>query len=130
VREAPVQNICIEDADRITAVFPEKVALIQFLLSPICISTATDLTLGFLDIHIGRPRRGCGVDHENEPPPGKGDTRDYPKPGSGAPTTHILKVSRASHMASVQREHLATRVMSRIQRHQVAQTCILGEGPL
>lgn len=53
-----------------------------------------------------------------------------PKPGSGAPTTHILKVPRASQMASVQREHLATRVMSSIQRHPVAQTCILGEGPL
>lgn len=53
-----------------------------------------------------------------------------PKPGSGAPTTHILKVPRASQMASVQREHLATRVMSRIQRHPVAQTYVLGEGPL
>ena len=53
-----------------------------------------------------------------------------PKPGSGAPTTHILKVPRADHMESVQKEHLATRVMSMIQTHPVAQTCVLGEGPL
>lgn len=53
-----------------------------------------------------------------------------PKPGSGAPTTHILKVPRANQMASVKREHFATRVMSRIQRHPVAQTCILGEDQL
>lgn len=53
-----------------------------------------------------------------------------PKPGSGAPTTHILKVPRASQMTSVQREHLATRLMSTIQKHPVVQTCILGEGAL
>lgn len=53
-----------------------------------------------------------------------------PKPGSGAPTTHILKVPRANQMTSVQREHFATRLMSTIQRHPVAQTCVLGEGPL
>lgn len=53
-----------------------------------------------------------------------------PQPGSGAPTTHILKVPRAEQMGSVQKEHLATRVMSTIQKHPVAQTCILGEGLL
>ncbi|MXW86682.1 MAG: type II toxin-antitoxin system HipA family toxin, partial [Boseongicola sp. SB0667_bin_21] len=35
-----------------------------------------------------------------------------PKPGSGAPTTHILKVPRASAMSSVARDHLATRLMA------------------
>lgn len=53
-----------------------------------------------------------------------------PKPGSGAPTTHILKVPRADQMTSVQREHLATQVMSTIQNHPVVQTCVLGEGSL
>jgi serine/threonine-protein kinase HipA len=53
-----------------------------------------------------------------------------PKRGSGAPTTHIMKVPRACQMTSVRREHLATRLMSTIQRHPVAQTCMLGDGPL
>lgn len=53
-----------------------------------------------------------------------------PKEASGAPTTHILKVPRAGAMSSVMREHLATRLMSRAQTHPVAQTCVLGEGPL
>ncbi|WP_282128819.1 HipA domain-containing protein [Roseobacter litoralis] len=53
-----------------------------------------------------------------------------PKSGSGAPTTHILKVPRASEMTSVQREHLATRLMSTIQKHPVAKTCVIGEGVL
>lgn len=53
-----------------------------------------------------------------------------PKPGSGAPTTHILKVPRESAMSSVVREHLATRLMARVQRHPVAQTRVMGEGSL
>lgn len=53
-----------------------------------------------------------------------------PKPGSGAPTTHILKVPQTDQMTSVQREHLATQVMSTIQKHPVVQTCVLGEGAL
>lgn len=53
-----------------------------------------------------------------------------PKQGSGAPTTHILKVPRAGAMSSVMREHLATRLMDRAQTHPVAQTCVLGEGSL
>ncbi|TCP61448.1 serine/threonine-protein kinase HipA [Rhodovulum bhavnagarense] len=53
-----------------------------------------------------------------------------PVSGSGAPTTHILKVPRAGQMGAVQREHQATRVMAAIQSHPVAQTCILGEGDL
>ncbi|MDE2913702.1 MAG: HipA domain-containing protein [Paracoccaceae bacterium] len=53
-----------------------------------------------------------------------------PKPGSGAPTTHILKVPRAGAMASVAREHLATRLMARVQGHPAAQTRVLGEGSL
>lgn len=53
-----------------------------------------------------------------------------PKPGSGAPTTHILKVPRASAMFSVADEHLATRLMARALRHPVAHTRILGEGSL
>ena len=54
----------------------------------------------------------------------------FPKPGSGAPTTHVLKVPRAGTMASVACEHLATRLMARVQGHPVAQTRILGEGSL
>ena len=53
-----------------------------------------------------------------------------PKPGNGAPTTHILKVPRASAMTSVAREHLATRLMAQTQEHPVAHTRILGEGSL
>ena len=51
-----------------------------------------------------------------------------PKPGSGAPTTHVLKVPRAGAIATVACEHLATRLMARVQGHPVAQTRILGEG--
>ncbi len=54
----------------------------------------------------------------------------FPKPGSGAPTTHVLKVPRAGAMASVACEHLATRLMARVQRHPVVQTRVLGEGSL
>jgi serine/threonine-protein kinase HipA len=53
-----------------------------------------------------------------------------PRPGSGAPTTHNSKVPRASHMASVKREHHATRLMAMAQKHPVADTCVLGEGML
>ena len=53
-----------------------------------------------------------------------------PMPGSGAPTTHILKVPRAAAMTSVLREHIATRLMAQAQAHPVAETCVLGEGDL
>jgi serine/threonine-protein kinase HipA len=53
-----------------------------------------------------------------------------PKPGSGAPTTHILKVPRAAQMTSVLREHFATRLMAQAIGHPVARTCTLGEGDL
>lgn len=53
-----------------------------------------------------------------------------PKPGSGAPTTHILKVPRAAQMTSVLREHFATRLMALGIDHPVAGTCVLGEGDL
>lgn len=53
-----------------------------------------------------------------------------PVPGSGAPTTHILKVPRAAAMRSVLREHLATGLMAKAQTHPVAETCVLGEGDL
>lgn len=53
-----------------------------------------------------------------------------PVPGSGAPTTHILKVPRAAAMSSVRREHLATRLMAKALEHPVAETCVLGEGDL
>jgi len=53
-----------------------------------------------------------------------------PRPGSGAPTTHILKVPRAAQMSSVLREHLATRLMARVQPHPVSETSVLGEGSL
>ena len=53
-----------------------------------------------------------------------------PRAGSGAPTTHILKVPRAAAMTSVVREHLAMAVMARVQGHPVAQTRIEGEGDL
>ena len=54
----------------------------------------------------------------------------FPKPGSGAPTTHILKVPLEAQMSSVWREHLATRLMAEAQGHPVAKTCVLGEGKL
>ena len=57
-------------------------------------------------------------------------TLALPKTGSGAPTTHVLKVPRRAQMASVQREHLATRILSRVQAHTVAQTRVIGEGEL
>lgn len=53
-----------------------------------------------------------------------------PKKDSGAPTTHILKVPRANQMHSVRQEHHATRLMARIQKHETARTCIIGEGDL
>lgn len=53
-----------------------------------------------------------------------------PKKGSGAPTTHILKVPQANQMHSVWLEHQATRLMARIQKHETAQTCVIGEGNL
>ena len=53
-----------------------------------------------------------------------------PRPESGAPTTHILKVPRAAQMTSVLREHFATRLMARAVEHPVAKTCVLGEGDL
>lgn len=53
-----------------------------------------------------------------------------PKKGSGAPTTHILKVPQANQMHSVRQEHHATRLMARIQKHKTAQTCVIGEGDL
>ncbi len=53
-----------------------------------------------------------------------------PKRGSGAPTTHILKVPRASQMQSVRNEHIATQLMARIQKHETARTCVIGEGEL
>ncbi len=55
----------------------------------------------------------------------------FPKSGSGAPTTHVLKVpSRASALASVALEHFATRLMARALQHPVTQTRVLGEGSL
>lgn len=53
-----------------------------------------------------------------------------PRKGSGAPTTHILKVPSAASMTSVPREHLATGLMAGAQGHPVARTRILGEGDL
>lgn len=53
-----------------------------------------------------------------------------PKKGSGAPTTHILKVPKANQMQAVRQEHLATRLMARIQKHETARTCVVGEGDL
>lgn len=53
-----------------------------------------------------------------------------PKAGSGAPTTHILKVPRRGAMGSVIREHLATRLMAQAQKHPVAETRVLGAGDL
>lgn len=55
---------------------------------------------------------------------------ELPVSGSGAPTTHILKVPRAGQMGAVQREHQAAGVMAAIQSHPMVQTCILGEGDL
>ncbi|NRB20664.1 MAG: HipA domain-containing protein [Rhodobacteraceae bacterium] len=54
----------------------------------------------------------------------------FPRPGSGAPTTHILKVPRAGAMSSVPREHLAMGLMACVQGHPVAGTRILGEGDI
>jgi serine/threonine-protein kinase HipA len=53
-----------------------------------------------------------------------------PQPGSGAPTTHILKVPRANAMDSVLREHFAMGLMARAQGHPVAITRVLGAGEL
>ncbi|WP_316014613.1 HipA domain-containing protein [Roseobacter sp. HKCCA0434] len=53
-----------------------------------------------------------------------------PQPGSGAPTTHILKVPRTGQMHTVLREHLATGLMGRVQDHPVARTCVVGQGAL
>ena len=48
-----------------------------------------------------------------------------PKPGSGAPTTHILKVPRLADQAHVEQEHIAMDMMRRIVDHPVAETEIL-----
>ncbi|MCY4260332.1 MAG: HipA domain-containing protein [Rhodobacteraceae bacterium] len=53
-----------------------------------------------------------------------------PRNGSGAPTTHILKVPQMAAMSSVMREQIATRLMAQVQTHDVSQTCIVGEGSL
>lgn len=53
-----------------------------------------------------------------------------PREGSGAPTTHILKVPSAASMNSVPREHLAMGLMACVQGYPVARTRILGEGDL
>lgn len=53
-----------------------------------------------------------------------------PRDGSGAPTTHILKVPRAAAMSSVPREHFAMGMMACAQGYPVAKTRILGENDL
>ncbi|MGV6840031.1 MAG: HipA domain-containing protein [Planktomarina sp.] len=57
-------------------------------------------------------------------------TLAIPKKGSGAPTTHILKVPRRAQMSYVVREHLAMQLMAQIQSHPVAPTRAIGEGDL
>ncbi|RED10669.1 HipA domain-containing protein [Pontivivens insulae] len=53
-----------------------------------------------------------------------------PRPGTGAPTTHILKVPTAREMTHVPREHLATGIMAQAQNHPVQRTAIIGDGDL
>ena len=53
-----------------------------------------------------------------------------PKRGLNVPTTHILKVRRAADMVLVDQEHLLMTIMAEVQRHPVAPTAVLGEGPL
>ncbi|MER5173088.1 HipA domain-containing protein [Thioclava kandeliae] len=53
-----------------------------------------------------------------------------PKAGRRVPTTHILKVPRASEMALVGQEQAAMALLARLVDHPVAQTEILGEGEL
>lgn len=51
-----------------------------------------------------------------------------PKPGSGAPTTHILKVPRAGEEALVLREATAMALMARLVAHPVAETAAVEHG--
>ncbi|WP_166461939.1 HipA domain-containing protein [Paracoccus alkanivorans] len=53
-----------------------------------------------------------------------------PKRGLNVPTTHILKIPRITEMTMVEQEHLLMELMGELQRHPVAPTSILGEGPL
>jgi len=53
-----------------------------------------------------------------------------PKRGLNVPTTHILKVPRPADMITVDQEHLLMGIMGEVQRHPVADTAVLGEGPL
>ncbi|MDS9469696.1 HipA domain-containing protein [Paracoccus sp. MBLB3053] len=53
-----------------------------------------------------------------------------PKRGLNVPTTHILKVPRPADMVTVDQEHILMGIMAQVQRHPVATTAILGEGPL
>ncbi|TQS70025.1 type II toxin-antitoxin system HipA family toxin [Rhodobacteraceae bacterium] len=53
-----------------------------------------------------------------------------PRAGSGAPTTHILKVPRANEMALVDHEHILMGIAADILDHGVARTKIIGTGDL
>ncbi|WP_299741096.1 HipA domain-containing protein [uncultured Roseobacter sp.] len=53
-----------------------------------------------------------------------------PRAGSGAPTTHILKVPRANEMRLVEHEHLLMSFANDLIDHPVAETKVVGEGDL
>jgi len=53
-----------------------------------------------------------------------------PRAGSGAPTTHILKVPRANDMRLVDHEHILMGIAAELLDHPVAETEILGDGDL
>ena len=57
-------------------------------------------------------------------------TYALPKKGSGAPTTHILKVPRPVHMRLVDHEHILMDIASNLLDHPVSTTKIVGEGEL
>ncbi|MDC0739692.1 HipA domain-containing protein [Cognatishimia sp. SS12] len=53
-----------------------------------------------------------------------------PKPGTGAPTTHILKVPRVQDMQMVPHEHIVMGIMAAQMAHPVAETTMIGTGDL
>lgn len=53
-----------------------------------------------------------------------------PRPGSGAPTTHILKVPRARDLRLVEQEHALMTIAASLLAHPVAETQVIGQGDL
>jgi len=122
-----------------STIVPTDQAADPFVLDPLEVSTESELGKIMTSLHDSRKLPNSTI---NDPSPLAGvqgkialtrlsDGRlGFPNPGSGAPTTHILKVPRANAMNSVLREHMAMNLMASVLGHPVAKTRILGLGNL